>query len=219
MEEKMKLLQQKLVDERGKKVVFVSHCLLNENTRYLGGATRSGGVDELIDRLQEKGIGIVQMKCPEQKAWGGVLKKEMLTAYGAKEISSFFKKIYIKNFIKKTKRIYQILANDVVEEIEDYKNSGFEIIGIITVKGSPSCGLSASLDLEKSAIFLTNMDIGEINKDYLNSELYKNYLSDKQGLFIEALKNALKSCHLDVPFLEHDLIDELKGGKSKILES
>lgn len=219
MEEKMKLLQQKLVDERGKKVVFVSHCLLNENTRYLGGATRSGGVDELIDRLQEKGIGIVQMKCPEQKAWGGVLKKEMLTAYGAKEISSFFKKIYIKNFIKKTKRIYQILANDVVEEIEDYKNSGFEIIGIITVKGSPSCGLSALLDLEKSAIFLTNMDIGEINKDYLNSELYKNYLSDKQGLFIEALKNALKSCHLDVPFLEHDLIDELKGGKSKILES
>ena len=74
---KIHLLQEKLKDERGKTVVFLSHCLLNENTRYLGGACRKACVDELIDDLQKQGIGIVQMKCPEQKTWGGVLKREM----------------------------------------------------------------------------------------------------------------------------------------------
>jgi len=70
MREKIRILQERLKDERGKKVVFVSHCLLNENTRYLGGAFRKAGVDEIIMELQRQGIGIVQMKCPEQKAWG-----------------------------------------------------------------------------------------------------------------------------------------------------
>ena len=30
------LLLERLVDEQSKRVIFVSHCLLNENTRYLG---------------------------------------------------------------------------------------------------------------------------------------------------------------------------------------
>lgn len=35
-------------DERGGRVVFAWHCLLNQNVRYLGGATRPGGVDDLV---------------------------------------------------------------------------------------------------------------------------------------------------------------------------
>ena len=33
-------LLEKLRDERGRRVVFLSHCLLDENVRYLGGAFR-----------------------------------------------------------------------------------------------------------------------------------------------------------------------------------
>jgi hypothetical protein len=36
------LLLERLKDERSKRVIFVSHCWLNENTRYLGGAFRPG---------------------------------------------------------------------------------------------------------------------------------------------------------------------------------
>ena len=217
MEDKIKLLKEKLADKRSKKVIFVSHCLLNENTRYLGGATRKAAIDEIIDRLRDKEIGIVQMKCPEQKAWGGVLKKDMLRAYGAKNVSGFFKRIYLKSFIKKTINIYQALAEEVADEIEDYKNSGFEVLGIICVKGSPSCGLSASLDLKKSSDFLTNMEIETLNKESLNSGLYDNCLTNKEGLFIGALKKELTKRQLDIPFLEHDLLLELKGGKSTVL--
>lgn len=50
--------------------------------RYLGGAGRAGGVREVVDGYLAEGIGIHQMPCPEQRAWGGVLKPRMLAAYG-----------------------------------------------------------------------------------------------------------------------------------------
>ena len=53
-------LQARLRDERGGRVAFVSHCLLNENTRYLGGAFRAGGVAELVGQLLEDGVGLVR---------------------------------------------------------------------------------------------------------------------------------------------------------------
>lgn len=79
------LLLERLKDERSQRVIFVSHCLLNENTRYPGGAFRSGGVDELMDGWQREGVGICQMHCPEQRAWGGVLKRYLLPMYGSRE--------------------------------------------------------------------------------------------------------------------------------------
>jgi hypothetical protein len=36
---------------------FVSHCLLNENTRYLGGAFHRGAVPEMIELLRS-GVGV-----------------------------------------------------------------------------------------------------------------------------------------------------------------
>jgi len=59
-------------------VVLLSHCLLNENVRYLGGAGRPGGVQEVVDDYLAGGAGIYQLPCPEQRAWGGVLKRRML---------------------------------------------------------------------------------------------------------------------------------------------
>ena len=38
-------------DQRSGRVVFLSHCLLNKNTRYLGGAGRPGSVVEIVNRV------------------------------------------------------------------------------------------------------------------------------------------------------------------------
>src|SRR5512146_1334310 len=76
------VLVDRLRDRRSRKVAFVSHCLLNENTRYLGGACRACCVREVVDGLLDRDVGIVQMPCPEQLAWGGVLKRHMLRMYG-----------------------------------------------------------------------------------------------------------------------------------------
>lgn len=213
---KIHLLQGKLKDERGRKVIFLSHCLLNENTRYLGGAFRKAGMDELIDELQEKEIGIVQMKCPEQKTWGGVLKSEMLRGYCIKGTwLRPFLKIYMVFFLWKTKRSFKKIARDVVSDIKDYMDSGFEVAGIVGIKGSPSCGISAALDLRKSAEFAADLDFKTLNRRYFNENCYKKCMLNKSGLFIDALKKELSAHHVKVNLYEHDLLTELQGKNQK----
>jgi len=66
-------------------VIFVAHCLLNENTRYLGGARCGGAVREIVQPCLEHDIGVVQPPCPEQHAWGGVLKRRFLFFHGSED--------------------------------------------------------------------------------------------------------------------------------------
>lgn len=213
---KIHLLQEKLKDERGGKVIFLSHCLLNENTRYLGGACRKAGVDELIDVLQEKGIGMVQMICPEQKTWGGVLKREMLRGYCIKGTwLRPFLKIYMVFFLWKIKRAYKKIARDVVSEMKDYIESGFEVAGIMGIKGSPSCGVSAALDLKKSSEFAADLDFATLNRGYFNENCYKKCMLNESGLFIDELKKELSAHHVKVNLYEHDLLTELQGKNQK----
>lgn len=61
----------------------VSHCLLNQNVRYLGGAACPGVVPATVDAFIRNGTGLYQMPCPEQAAWGGVLKRYVLRFYGS----------------------------------------------------------------------------------------------------------------------------------------
>jgi hypothetical protein len=76
-------LRSQFTDARGGRVAFFSHCLLNQNVRYLGGAGRVGGVDEIVDGYLRRGIGICQLPCPKQRARRGVLKRRILLAYGS----------------------------------------------------------------------------------------------------------------------------------------
>ena len=212
---KIELLQEKLKDERGKKVIFLSHCLLNENTRYLGGAFRKAGVDEIVDILRQKEIGVVQMPCPEQKAWGGVLKQKMLIGYGIKgTFLSAFRKVYMIFFIWNTKRSYRKIAQEIVYQINDYVESGYKVLGIAGVKGSPSCGVSASLDLNKSSKFVADLDIQNLSKEYFNNNCYKDCIKNQSGIFFDELKNELSAKGLNVKLFEHDLLQEIKGEKS-----
>jgi uncharacterized protein YbbK (DUF523 family) len=67
-------LRETLADARSGRVLVVSHCLLNENVRYLGGAAHPGPVPQIVHAALDHDLGLVQMPCPEQRAWGGVLK-------------------------------------------------------------------------------------------------------------------------------------------------
>ena len=52
-------------DGRSKKVVFIAHCLLNQNAISDGTAVRPAAFEQLAYALLERAIGIVQMQCPE----------------------------------------------------------------------------------------------------------------------------------------------------------
>jgi hypothetical protein len=107
-------LQDQLADARGGQVVFLSHCLLNENVRYLGGAGPPAGVSEVVDGFLSRGIGICQLPCPGQLAWGGVLKRRMLLAYGSADtLWAPVSRLMLRPFIWYTRHVYARLARSV----------------------------------------------------------------------------------------------------------
>lgn len=210
MKHKFKVLTENLRDERSKQVVFVAHCLLNENTRYLGGAFRKGCVDEVLDEIRGRGIGIVQMKCPEQKAWGGVLKRYLWLGLGTRETILFkLKGIILPVFIWYTERVCKKIAKEIASEIGDYIDSGFEVVGVIGVDGSPACGVDMTVDIEKSFDCLASFNIDNLDRNAMNERVVRACLTEGTGLFVKALKDRLVKQNLAVGFSAHDLVSEM----------
>lgn len=122
---KPEALRRVLGDPRSGQVVFVSHCMLNQNVRYRVGATRPGAVDEVVARLQRAGVGIVQMPCPEQRAWGGVDKRYTMPVYGAEHTKlRRLRRPATWLFMLYTRLAYRRIAGQVARDIRDYVRSG-----------------------------------------------------------------------------------------------
>ncbi len=205
------LLLERLKDERSKRVIFVSHCLVNENTRYLGGAFRQGCVDELVDGFQREGLGICQMHCPEQRAWGGVLKRYLLPMYGSRGTLLYrLRHVLLPLFLWYTRWRYWRLAKEVVRDIEDYVRSGFEVAGIVGVGGSPSCGVWSSLDLRRSLEVVAGCPLASLDRRVMNEEVVAACLNEGEGLFVAAIQRELRRKHLSIRWYEHDLLSEIR---------
>lgn len=217
MNAKLKSLVDRLKDERGKRVMFVAHCILNENTRYLGGAFRSGGVDEIVHELQSRGIGIVQMPCPEQRAWGGVLKEHLWYSVGIEHTPIYnLRGLFLPGFIWNTGRVIRKVAKEAAADIENYSNSGFEVVGVLGVSTSPSCGVTMTLDIAKAFEFLAHSSVKNLTREQVNESLIKGSLVGGEGLFIRALRNEMRKRKLQINFYEHDLLAEMKRARIEL---
>jgi len=192
-------------------VVFVSHCLLNENTRYLGGAFHRGAVPEMIALLRS-GVGVYQMPCAEQRAWGGVLKRRMLRAYGLRDSVLYpLRGALFPLFVWHTRVRYRRLAGRVVRDIKDYRRSGMRVLAVVGVGGSPSCGVSTTLDLRRSFEAVAACPLNLIDRNTFNERAVVACAVAGEGLFMRALKSKLARSGVDVPFVEYDLIAEMRG--------
>ena len=199
-------------DARGGRVVFVSHCLLNENVRYPGGATRPGAVDEVVDLIQAAGVGICQMACPEQEVWGGVRKRRMLLAYGADRRGlGLVRRVLTPIFIAYTRWRYDRSAGRVVSQVRDYRRAGYQVVGIVGVDGSPSCGVSRTLDLRGAVDALAGCDPRITDAATFNDRVVISNLHPGEGLFTTAVRRRLRRMGMSVPWFAHDLPGELLG--------
>lgn len=202
----------RLADERGKRVIFVSHCLLNQNTRYAGGAFRRGVVDELVEGFARDGLGIVQMRCPEQCVWGGVRKRHLLRVYGARGTLLYrLLPVLFPFFLWYTRWRYRLLAGRVAREIADYMRSGMAVVGIVGVGGSPSCGVRTTLDMRRSLEVLAGLSVATADRQTMNEHAIVACLREGEGMFVAALRSELRRRHLTAPWYEHELLDEIRG--------
>lgn len=201
-------LQRRLADRRGGRVVLLSHCLLNENVRYLGGAGRAGGVQDVVDHYLSRGVGVYQLPCPEQRAWGGVAKRRMLLAYGAGgTVRGPVVRLLLPAFLRHTRRVYARLARRVAGDVRDYRRSGVDVVGVVGVGGSPSCGVRTTLDLPGAVDVLSRCPLAALDRRTLNEDVVAAHTRPGQGMFVCALRRELSG--VDVPFEEHDLLREL----------
>jgi len=133
--------------KRSRRVIFVAHCLLNENTRYLGGARCGGAVREIVQPCLEHDIGVVQPPCPEQHAWGGVLKRRFLFFHGSED------KLRYRRSASAVSLAYAAYLSQT-RTLDRRRDRGlpegrFAVLGIIGVDASPTCSMTKSLAEEE----------------------------------------------------------------------
>ncbi len=204
-------LHVQLSDGRSRRIVFVSHCLLNENTRYLGGATVQGAVPEIATRIAAGTDGIVQMPCPEQAAWGGVTKRLFLATYGRNNPVSFsILRAALPLFLLYTRVRYWMLARQQAHSIQDYHRHGYAVREVIAVDGSPSCGLSQTIDIAKAFRIYATTPIDQLSVASANAAVVA-CSRPGTGLFISSLRKQLKRRGIEVGWSAHDLIREVSS--------
>ncbi len=145
-----------LSDKRARRIIFISHCWLNINTRFPEGCAFEGANIPLIKTLLDSGLGIIQMPCPEYECLG--LEKWQYGEIKGKDLRACFRK----------------RAQVVVDQIKDYRALGFEIVGVLGMNPSPSCGVGVAKG--KGTMLGTSRDTSE---------------QPESGIFIEELQQLL----------------------------
>lgn len=128
-------------DARSKKVILISHCLLNQNSISDGTADLPSQFDEVVQLLMENKIGIYQLPCPEFFCLGLARRDEE----GAKR-ELLLENSRIRDLLmeEENRNSLRIRAKEIVGQIEEYLKHGFQVLGIIGINRSPSCGIETT---------------------------------------------------------------------------
>ncbi len=192
-------------------MVFVSHCLLNPNTRYLGGAPDPARTRAFVRGIEETGAGVVQMPCPEQAAGGGVAKRLFLRAYGSRGSALCAARgLVLPLFLLSTRVRFALLARSVAAQVEDHARSRCRVAGIVAVDGSPSCGLSVTVDSAKAFRLHAECRTCDMDAAGANRAVLDCCLPGK-GMFTAGLRRQLARRRIDVPWSAYDLGGEIRA--------
>lgn len=113
-------------DKRSEKVIFLSHCCLNQNAKVRGIAAYPGAIKPLVELLLEQGVGMFQMPCPEMTYLGNMRWGQVKDQYN----NPMFRRHCLR------------LAETVVDMAENYLQCGYQVLGFVMMDGSPVCGLN-----------------------------------------------------------------------------
>lgn len=164
-----------------KKILFVSHCILNkaakveQDEKDLGEEYRLRR--ELLTEVLRQDVQMIQLPCPEfymfgPKRWGHVRDQFDYPFY---------------------RRTCRELFAPFLEQIETYMQSPekYRIIGIVSVEGSPSCGRSLTCRGDWGGEFS--------NMEEIREKVQQISMRDQMGIFMEEIACMLQEKKLCVP--------------------
>jgi predicted secreted protein len=120
-------------------------------------------VFELLELFSESDIGIVQIPCPQVEYNGGLSRRT-----GSKT----HKEGAYKTFCKK-------LSSNILQQVEKYLKKNYDVVGILGVELSATCGVHQILNGSRSA--------------------------PGKGILIEELEGAMRKKNFQVPLVGIDL--------------
>lgn len=178
-------------DIRSKKIVLVSHCILNQNSISDGTADYKCSDYEVVNYLLRAGVGIIQMPCPELNCLG--LDRGNINGAESPVIveNSRIRKSMNK---KEAKEKLNKIADNLIYQIEEYLKYGFTIVGVVGINRSPSCGVNTTskknLEVEGTGVF-----IAVLQKKMEKKKIYVPFIGVKAletKKSIETLKKLIK---------------------------
>ncbi len=174
-------------DARGRKIAVLCHCIVNANSK-VEGLSLYAGVHPLVTRLAELGIGVMQMPCAE------------MTALGMKRWGQTREQYESEPFRAHCQR----LAEDTAAQVREFLRCGYNVVGVVGVDGSPTCGVTKSASGEWG---------GEYSPEGWSAAVSEVSSAPVPGTHIAALKELLDP--LGVKFVAIDesveghLVDEV----------
>ena len=159
-------------DGRSRQVIFLAHCLLNQNAISDGTAEVPAAHREILRTILDAQAGVVQMPCPELCCLGldrgdpnggerpvVVENTRIRRAMGEPEAAARM----------------QELTSQVIRQIREYRKHGFTVLGIVGVDRSPCCGVNTTSDQDREL--------------------------PGRGVFVAAIQTALETAGLAVPVI------------------
>lgn len=139
-----------------KRIIFVSHCIMNQYARAKGIKNKLNGkviVKPILDLIIKYNIGMIQLPCPE-------IRYEGLTRKTCGQ-DHYNNPIFIK--------ICREYAKTIKKLFLQYRDEGYSIIGFVGIEYSPTCGIS-----------LTTLEQGKIAHEpgILYKEIMKSLKED-----------------------------------------
>jgi hypothetical protein len=108
--------------------VVLAHCLLNQNAKVAGLATYPGIFSPLLSLLEQAGVGVLQLPCPEFVHLGPS------RPIGTDTIEQYDTPEYRFSCLD--------IARSATTQAASYRDAGYHVLCVLGVEGSPSCSVS-----------------------------------------------------------------------------
>jgi len=113
---------------RSKRLVLLSHCILNQNAIVEPLARAPGALGGIVRTWLEAGVGLLQLPCPELLDRGPTRAQAERASYDTAAHRALCRRI----------------LEPVRAQVQAYRQAGYEIVGLIGIGNSPSCGVQTT---------------------------------------------------------------------------
>ncbi|WP_097015291.1 CD3072 family TudS-related putative desulfidase [Anaerocolumna aminovalerica] len=167
------------------KILIVSHCILNISSKVVSYnqeeiKQENANREKLIKYVLKNNIQLLQLPCPE------------FLLYGAKRWGHVKEQFNHPYFRKQCREMLE----PIIMQLKEYASypERFQLLGIIAIDGSPSCGYHMTCKGDWGGEFTGCPD--------LHKKFYNLYMAKEPGIFMEEMISFLKKENVDIPIMD-----------------